>query len=191
MRQEPTAEELLARVAERDADALGELYDRFAPGLLGMVLRILADRAAAEDVLRALFQRLWEQARPILEEGASVAAWLSIAARAIAVDRRRAEWKLPERRLAASLEAFPSWLPRPEEIALLSERRELLKKVLNQLPKLQRQALKLAVFDGLTETEIAEKSGEPEGKARAGLRAAMSFLRHRVRAVLRTWSANI
>jgi RNA polymerase sigma-70 factor (ECF subfamily) len=182
---------LLARVAERDEDALGELYERFAPGLLGILLRILSDHGAAEDLLRGLFQRLWEQARLLRQEGASVAAWLSMAARAHAIDRRRAELKLPERRLAASLEAFPSWLPRPEEIALFSERRELLKKVLNQLPKPQRQALELAVFDGLTETEIAEKSGEPQGKARAGLRAAMSFLRHRVRAVLGTWSVDI
>ena len=82
-------------------------------------------------------------------------------------------------------------LPQPDEIAALEERRELLKKVMKQLPAAQREALDLAVFDGYTEVEIAEKLGETLGRTKTALRAALRFLRHRLRAVLGTWAANI
>jgi len=84
-----------------------------------------------------------------------------------------------------------SWLPRPEVVARLEERRELLKKVPNQLPKPQREALELAVLGGFTEEEIAVKLGEPLGRVRSGVRAGMRFLRHRLRAISGTWAANI
>jgi len=84
-----------------------------------------------------------------------------------------------------------SWLPDPEEIALIDDRLALLHKVINQLPKPQRQALELAVFRGLKEPEIAAEMGEPLGKVRSSLRAAVTFVKHRRRAVCGTWAANI
>jgi RNA polymerase sigma-70 factor (ECF subfamily) len=114
-------------------------------------------------------------------------------ARHAAVQRRRGEQKLPP--LARSqpdpLQKSFAWLPRSEEIARLEERRDLLRKVVNQLPKPQRHALELAVFEGHPEAEIAAKLGEPLGRVRAVLRAGMRFLRHRQRAVLGTWAVNI
>jgi RNA polymerase sigma-70 factor (ECF subfamily) len=82
-------------------------------------------------------------------------------------------------------------VPGGKQITLLEQRSELLKKVIKQLPSHQRQALELAVFDGYTEGEIAQKLGEPLGKVKAELRGAMGFLRHRRRAVMGTWAANI
>ena len=110
-----------------------------------------------------------------------------------AIERRRAERQLPAlaRRPPRASQYLFSRLPRPEEIARLEERRELLKKVVNQLPQPQRYALELAVFEGYTEAEIAEKLGEPLGRVQAALRAGMRFLRHRLRAVMGTWAANI
>ena len=193
MAQETTAEELLARVAARDEGALGEFYERFAPRLLGMLLRILAERGAAEEVLQDIFVRLWNEAERLARPGASLVAWLVITARQRAIEQRRAERKrlASARGSADPLEKSTAWLPRPKESALLDERRELLKKVLNQLPTSQRQALELAVFDGLTEDEIAQELRQPLAKVRSELRASMTFLRHRLRAVLGTWAANI
>jgi RNA polymerase sigma-70 factor (ECF subfamily) len=74
---------------------------------------------------------------------------------------------------------------------LIDKRQGLLQKVIGQLPKSQRQALERAVFEGLTESEIAEQIGEPLGKVRTALRAAVIFVRHRRRAVCGTWVANI
>jgi RNA polymerase sigma-70 factor (ECF subfamily) len=193
MAEEQTARTFLARIAAHEEAALGELYDRYAPALLGVVWRILRDRSAAHQMVEDVFVRLWHEARqePGLET--SVAAWLVVMARNAAVDRRRAERKLPP--LARSrpdpLQNSFAWLPRPEEITRLEERRDLLKKVVNQLPKPQRKALELAVFGGYTEAEIAAKLGELRGRVQAALRAGMRFLRHRQRAVLGTWAVNI
>jgi len=193
MVQEQTAEALLARVAERDEGALGKLYDLCGPGLLGLALQILPDRRAAEEVVEGAFVRLWNEARHQAHAGHSVAAWLVITTRNAAIERRRAERQLPAlaRRPPRPPQHLFSRLPRPEEIARLEERRELLKKVVNQLPQPQRYALELAVFEGYTEAEIAEKLGEPLGRVQAALRAGMRFLRHRLRAVMGTWAANI
>jgi RNA polymerase sigma-70 factor (ECF subfamily) len=90
------------------------------------------------------------------------------------------------------LSASPQlWIPRPEDIALVDARLGLLQRAFNQMPKPQRRALELAVFDGYTESEIAAQLGEPLGKVSAGLRAAFTFLRHRQHAVLGTWTADI
>jgi RNA polymerase sigma-70 factor (ECF subfamily) len=84
-----------------------------------------------------------------------------------------------------------AWLPRPKEITLIDDRLALLHKAINQLPQPQRQALELAVFGGLGESEIAAEMGEPLGKVRTSLRAAVTFVKHRRRAVCGTWAANI
>ncbi len=193
MAKSATDVELLARVSRRHADALGELCDRYGPRLLGLLRRILSDRAAAEGVLGDTFLQLWSEARRVRHGPASVAAWLVITARANAIDRLRNERNLSRLRRVkpVPLEKSISWLPLPEETALLDERQDLLKKFLSQLPEPQRQALELTVFEGYTETEIAQKLGEPLAKVRSGLRAAMRFLRHRLHAVLGTWAANI
>ena len=193
MTQDQTSEALLARAARHDAEALGELHARFAPALLGMLKRILPDRGVAEEVLERVFLHVWNEASRYPSEGASVAAWLFIAARTTAVDLRRAQQKLPafSGNQADLVDSSFSWLPSPEAVERLDKRRELLKKVLNQLPMPQREALEVAVFEGCTEEEIAARLGEPLGKVKSGLRAGMRFIRHRIRAVTGTWAANI
>jgi len=191
--REDTAQELLARVARHNEEALGVLYDRFVPSLLALLRRILAERQEVEEVLQEVFLRLCNQASHLSREGIGASAWLALVARSEAVDRLRGRKGLaPQARGShRTLRDNSAWLPRWEEIAMLEQRSELLKKVIKQLPSHQRQALDLAVFDGYTEAEIAQRLGQPLGKVRSELRAAMSFLRHRLRAVMGTWVANI
>lgn len=193
MTQSTTNDVLLAQVAEHDEGALGELYDRLAPVILGLLVRILPDRAMAEEVLQEVFLRLWVDARRWSREQASVPAALVLVARCRAVERLRAARnnaaRVP-RKDEAGLK-FHTWLPRQEEISLLDGRRDLFKKVINQLPKPQRDMLEWAVFEGYTETELAEKLGEPLAKVRSGLLAGVGFVRHRLAAVMRTWAANL
>ncbi len=94
--------------------------------------------------------------------------------------------------VASAKTRFPSnWLPLPKEITLIDDRMVLLHKAIRQLPPSQRQALDLAVFRGRSEAEIATEMGEPLGKAQRSLRAAVTFIKHRRRAVCGTWAANI
>lgn len=193
MESEQSAEDLLVRVAERSESALGILYERFAPGLLALLHRILGERKDAELALQDVFLRLWNQAARLNREGISVSAWLSITARNLGVQRLRSGNGLEPLPLGggAAPGKIPAWYPRAAQAALLEQRGELLKKVIKQLPPHQRQALELAVLDGCTEAEIALKLEEPLGRVKTELRAAMSFLRHRLRAVMGTWAANI
>jgi RNA polymerase sigma-70 factor (ECF subfamily) len=194
-----SAEELLNRLERHDAAALGELYDRFAPRVLGLLCQVLPSRGEAEDVLREVFHRLMREAHTLAHDGASVAAWLILTARDSALQRRRQARHRPElpgepgSSLQASLgsKVPAGWLPRPEAIRLIDERAAIFQKVVSQLPKPQREALDLAIFSGCSETEIAAQLGEPLGRARSGLRAAVTFVRHRRRAILGTWAANI
>jgi RNA polymerase sigma-70 factor (ECF subfamily) len=85
------AEELLGRVADRDVEAFGGLYDRFAPRLMGLLMRILSTNLDAESALQEVFLRLWNEAPAIARTGGSLAAWLVLTARRAALQRLRAQ----------------------------------------------------------------------------------------------------
>jgi RNA polymerase sigma-70 factor (ECF subfamily) len=225
MNDEESAQELLDRVARHDPEAFGALYNRFAARLLGMLVRVLPARQEAQEVLQKTFVGLWNRAKDIAETRGSVAAWLVLTGRQMAIDRIRAR-RISEAPTSQELRAKavrpksagkPStrissaprpgtassmnsdllagvtsiWLPAPKEIELTDERLGLLQKVIRQLPKSQQRALELAVLGGYTEKEIAQMLGEPLGKAKSGLRAAVTFVKHRRYAVMGQWAANI
>ena len=225
------AEKLLAQVAGRDVEALENLYDQFAPSLLGILLRMLTSKSDAESALEGVFLRLWREAPDLVRAQGSVAAWLVLMARQAGLERVRAKragaaisapsqgrksHRKAEKPADSSINAGPGgrkpgkpsptkrgphtgfvlaapqlWLPSPEDIALAEARLDLLQRAFDQMPKPQRRALELAVFEAYNESEIAAELGEPLGKVSAGLRAAFTFLRHRQHAVLGTWTADI
>jgi RNA polymerase sigma-70 factor, ECF subfamily len=190
---ESTPEQLVAGIARRDEAMFGRFYDDYAPQLYGIISEIVPDPATATEILREIFVRLWKAARHIDTARVSVMAWLTLTARAHAVDRRRRESGLQPLARASlqSLFKFDSWLPSPEDISQIDSRHRLLEKIVCRLPKAQSRLVELAVFKGYAEAEIAAQVGEPPGKVESELRAGLRFLRHRLRAVLGKWSANI
>ncbi|HEV2176909.1 MAG TPA: sigma factor-like helix-turn-helix DNA-binding protein [Terriglobia bacterium] len=198
MPEPPSADGLLTRIAERDASALAELYDLMAPGLLALAREILSSPKDAAAVVEDVFLWLFKEAPALRQHdaspdpiGASVAAWLTLSTRAAALGRRRAGGRVPRGHGLERLHRAAAWLPKSQAIRLLDERRELLKKVMRQLPEHQIEVLSLAVLEGCSETEIATRLSEPLGQVRTESRAALRFLRHRLRAVLGEWTANI
>ena len=193
MAEELTAEQLVAGVAERDAKMLGKLYDQSAPQLLGVISRIVTGRAAALEILREVFIGLWKDARRIQAGGTDVMAWLMLDARARAIDRRRQDDGFPPAAHAflKSLLRSTSWLPGAEEISRVAARRALLEKIVRRLPSSQNSLVELAIFKGQTEAEMAEHFQQPLSRIENELRAGLRFLRHRLRAVLGTWTADI
>lgn len=192
MAQEPTTQELLAAIAQNDEAALAQLYDLVAPGLYGLISEIVSDSGAGQEILKDVFLRLWKDAKQI-EAGGDVMVWLEMEVRAKAVDWQRAQNGL--RATAHSRLQFlmkrMSWMPRPADIQQVEKRRHLLEKLVRRLPGPQSELLKLAIVKGFTETEIARQVEQPPGRIEHELRAGLSFLRHRLRAVMGTWSANI
>ncbi len=189
----PALEELWRRAADQDAEAFNRIRRRFSTRLSGWVGQIVSDTRARREIVDAVFSHLRHAARPISQAGRSPEAWLALESRARAVDWARAQRGISRgaRARLESLEADYSWLPTIQQTALLEERRPLISKALRQLPPSQLRLLDLAVREGLSEREIAEKVGEPEGKIQSELRAAFRFLRHRLRAVMGAWTIGI
>ena len=174
---------LIARIEARDAEALALLYDRHAARLLGLAQRILGEGGEAEEVVQEVFLYAWRAAAAFDPSRGSVIAWLLVATRSRAIDRLRArrpasargELKrlddVPESASAANIEldsAARQW----ESICLAAIR---------ELPPEQRRVLELAYFEGLTHTEIAEKTATPLGTVKTRARLGLMKLRERVR----------
>ena len=193
MAQEPTSRQLLDKVAQHDKLALAQLYDLAAPGLYGLIAEIVSDREASEKILKEVFAHLWRDAKRIQGAGGSVRVWMALEARASAVDWQRAQngMRTTARSRLQWLVKLNSWMPQPADIDQVEKRRHLLEKLVRRLPGPQSELLDLAIVKGFTETEISRKAEQPPGRIEHELRAGLRFLRHRLRAVMGTWSAGI
>lgn len=179
---------LVVRVAAGDEAALGELYDRFAPTLFSVAYRVSGERADAEEIVLDSFSQAWREAAKFQQERGSVIAWLTMICRSRALDlvraRRRRE-RLVEQAGAGSSEAreapaMGQSRASDQEIEQ-SERCRVVAHALKELPDPQRRALELAYFEGLSQSEIAERLGEPLGTVKTRVRAAMQKLRDALR----------
>jgi RNA polymerase sigma-70 factor (ECF subfamily) len=167
-------EAVLALVARSDETALAELYDRFGRVAYGLALRILRDPSLAEDAVQEAFLAVWRTADRFLAERAKASTWVLTIVHRRAVDVVRRE----ERRRADPIEDEPH--PAGEatdEEASLRERRRIVQEALAKLPPEQRQALELAYYGGLTQSELAERLGQPLGTIKSRMFAALARLR--------------
>ncbi|MGY2052488.1 sigma-70 family RNA polymerase sigma factor [Methylobacterium sp. JK268] len=167
---------LIAEVAGRDEAALRVLYDRTAAKLLGVVLRIVRDRASAEDVLQDAYLRIWQSAPSYAPETGSPMAWLVAIARNRAIDvvRRRTEVAMPDG------EDGEDWLariadPRDEEAAVLD--RKALLSCLAGLDVTHRECIVLAYCEGLSREELAARYAKPVNTVKTWLHRGLAALR--------------
>lgn len=163
-------------IARGDEQSLASLYDRYRLILFGLILRILHSRAEAEDVLQDVFIQVWKRAGDYDESRGRTFTWLVTLARSRAIDRLRA---LDSRQRTAneSLEGVTDSVSDAAEDAFKSEQREVVRAALAALPSEQRQTLLLAYFEGLTQTEIAERLNAPLGTVKTRMRSGMIKLR--------------
>src|SRR5688572_6385718 len=151
-------ERALERVAAGDAGGLGALYDRHGRAVYSLALRILGDEADAEEVTQDVFAQAWRRAGQYDESRGSVAAWLLVMARTRAIDRFRARRVRPEGRVhdddGLTLQQLPSGGPDVASEMLAAERGQHVRRALESLPFVQRMAIELAYFEGLSQREI-------------------------------------
>jgi RNA polymerase sigma-70 factor, ECF subfamily len=176
---------LLQLLAERDQDALAELYDRFAPILLPLARRILGSAAEAEDVLQETFLRVWNDPGRYDPARSSLSTWLVLLTRSRAIDRLRSRKVVERVHETAQLDKPEHASPEAAETVLTSERRVRVKEELDKLPPEQRQVLELAFYEGLSQTEIAARSGIPLGTVKTRTLLAMRKLRTALRDEIR------
>ena len=168
-------EAVVALVARSDQDALGELYDRFGRVAYGLAYRILRDRALAEDAVQEGFMTAWRTADRFMPERAKASTWLLTLVHRRAVDLVRRE----NRRRAEPLDESHDSAAEgsTEQDAWLRFERERVQDALRRLPDQQREALELAYYGGFTQSELAERLGQPVGTIKSRMFAGLARLR--------------
>jgi RNA polymerase sigma factor (sigma-70 family) len=168
-------EALLSLVASSDDLALAELYDRFGHVAYGLALRILRDEALAQDAVQEAFLAVWRSADRFLAERAKASTWILTLVHRRAVDLVRRE----DRRRGEPLEsaAEPVASGTTEDEAELGFERRVVQEALRQLTPEQREALELGYYGGLTQSELAERLGQPLGTIKSRMFTGLSRLR--------------
>jgi RNA polymerase sigma-70 factor, ECF subfamily len=171
-------ETLVRRMAAGDREAFGTFYDRYAPLVYPLIVRIVRDRSDAADVLQDVFWEAWQGATTYDPARGSPEAWMITRARARAIDRvralrRRGETFAPP--LDEGLAAAPA--EAGGDAAERAEDRGLVLSALGGLPPAQREAIELAYYAGLTQSEIAERLKQPLGTVKTRIRLGLERLR--------------
>jgi RNA polymerase sigma-70 factor (ECF subfamily) len=182
----PGDRDLLARAADGDQHAIATLYDRYGATLYAVAYRVVGERADAEDVLIEAFAQAWREAPRFEPSRGSVAGWLTMIARSRALDFVRARARR-ERITAKAVNqssdapAMGSRPANPSDTYDMTERRRQVTAALQALSPPQRQAIELAFFEGLSQSEIAERLAEPLGTVKTRVRLGMQKLRESLR----------
>jgi len=167
-------QDLMEAIAQGDEAALGQLYDRYSGLVYSVALRVLRDTGAADEILQDVFFQLWRKASQFDASRGAMGSWLVVMARNRSISRLRRKSSVEE----TNVEEIAVAQPYRMENSLMA--REMLAKVrgaMDGLPPAQRDAVELAYFEGLTHSEIAERTGEPLGTIKTRLRSAMETLR--------------
>lgn len=176
--QEQEWTQLIALTAQGDQTALATFYDRTSPQVFGFIYKILNNREAAEEVTLDVYTQVWRQAHTYDRTRGAPGAWLMMLARTRAIDRFRAG--AAEHGRVESLDAaqlFVSDGETPEQDVEGQERRRYVQQALAVLTEEQRQAIVLAYFYGLSQSEIADKLQLPLGTVKTRIRLGMMKLR--------------
>ena len=153
------------------------LFDRYSGIVYSVALRVLKDSGQAEDVMQDIFVQLWRNPDAFVSGKGSLGAWLAVVARNRAIDALR------RRRPTDSVDDVV--LSAPTDLASEAERNSLMEKVrviIDRLPSEQKKSLEMAYFDGLSHSEIAEKTGDPLGTVKTRIRLALIALRKAMQA---------
>jgi RNA polymerase sigma-70 factor (ECF subfamily) len=167
---------LLARIVDHDEEAIEALYARYSGPLYSLAYRVTGADRFAQDVVQEVFLALWKDAARFDPAKGSVAPWLFSLARHKAIDLVRREANVRKRTADVDLEFEVA----PDDVdheAWLNLRRDRVHAAIAGLSEIQRTALELAFFGGLTHVEVAERLGIPLGTAKTRIRTALLNLR--------------
>lgn len=167
------------RAAQGDQAALAEFYDATSRYVFGLALRIVGDRSAAEEVVIDVYLQVWRQAALFDPGRGTPAAWLFAMTRSRALDllRSGAQRAQSRRQSLDTVAELPDPGPGPEVEADAAGRSRLVRNALASLSPEQREAVELAYFGGLSQSEIADRTGVPLGTAKTRIRLGMIRLR--------------
>jgi RNA polymerase sigma-70 factor (ECF subfamily) len=172
-----TKEELLGRVAQGDETAFGDLYDQMASRVLGLVKRLLVDHAQSEEVTQEIFLEIWQSASRYEAQRGGASTWILTMTHRRAVDRIRSSQAGRDRDTKIGIRDLAVEYDQVSETVETRIEHERVEKAMSRLTELQRQAISLAYYGGLSHSEVAERLRIPLGTVKTRLRDGMIRLR--------------
>jgi RNA polymerase sigma-70 factor (ECF subfamily) len=170
--------DLAERLRRRDPQALAELYDRYGRTAYSLILRVVRDATIAEDLVQETFLRVWNRVQGFDAARGALGPWLLAVARNRAIDYLRSV--AGRERVAVEFEEtdHPALYCNMEQDILAADKTRRVKAAMEKLPPNQRTVVELAYFEGLTQSEMAERIGQPLGTVKTWIRTALISLRN-------------
>lgn len=172
---------LLEGVKQGVSAALDELYARYSSPIYSLIFRILRSPEETEDVALDVFWQIWRQAGRYDPSRGAPAAWIFTLARSRAIDRLRARRRREEKVISLDAPTFNldpmDEKARPDEVASFRQGRDAVRQAMVHLSAVQREALEMAFFRGMTHLEIAKELGKPLGTIKTRVRQGLIRLR--------------
>jgi RNA polymerase sigma-70 factor, ECF subfamily len=176
---------LVEQIAQGEQAALGTLYDTTNRLVYGLILRVLGEASAAEEVLLDVYTQVWRQAASYDTQRGSPLAWVTTIARSRAIDRLRSGWQTQQRQESLDVVTDRETVAAsPEEMTALSERQRFVRQAMAKLSPEQREVIELAYYSGLSHSEIAAKLSQPLGTVKTRTRLGMMKLRDALTPIL-------
>ena len=177
----PTDRDLVLRLQRRDPQALAELYDRYGRIAFALILRVVRDNRIAEDLVQETFLRLWNRVHAFEAANGALGPWLLSLARNRAIDYLRSGTGRDRRSLDLEAANHPSLYTCMESDLLFSDSARRVNSAIQKLSAQQREVVELAYFEGLSQSEMADRLGQPLATVQIWLRAALNSLRDDLR----------
>lgn len=169
--------DLMKRIKAKDSVALADLYDLYNRLLYGMILSIVKSKPEAEDVLQEVFVNIWQKADSFKEKRGNVFSWIVTLTRNRAIDRLRSKGYKTQQKASANIDdpiiTLEGDYYDPLETTIFSERKRMVKKALSEIPEKQCKVLKIAYYQGMTQSEIADQLDIPLGTVKTRMRQGM------------------
>ncbi len=170
--------ELIERLKRRDPRALADLYDRYGRMVYTLIVRVVRDTGVAEDLVQETFLRVWNRAAAIDSERGALGPWILTVARNRAIDYIRSlEGRMAQNTFDLDAGEQPALFTDLERDLLNSDRARLLRKAFEKLTPNQRIVIELAYWEGLSQSEMAERMKQPLGTVKTWVRTALQTLR--------------
>jgi RNA polymerase sigma-70 factor (ECF subfamily) len=170
--------ELVDRLKRRDPHAMSVLYDRFGRLTYSIILRIVRNEGVAEDLVQETFLRVWNRIPAFDRQRGAIGPWILTVARNRAIDYLRSvEGRGAERSFELDLLEQPTLFASAQSGLLTLDRQKMIRDALERLSPNQREVIELAYYEGLSQTEMAERLKQPLGTVKTWVRAALKMLR--------------
>jgi RNA polymerase sigma-70 factor (ECF subfamily) len=170
--------DLARRLKNRDPQAMAELYDRYGRITFALIFRVVRNEAVAEDLVQETFLRVWNRVHAFDHEKGALGPWVLAVARNRAIDYLRSvEGRMTQSVFELEKLEQPGFFVNMENSILNMDRVQALRGAVEKLTPNQRLVLELAYYEGLTQTEMAERLKQPLGTVKTWVRTALKLLR--------------